>query len=207
MIVERQVYEVHPGCIEKAAQLMREEDDATRALVKSSSPPARIYSSMFGSQLQVAIEWTRESQEKMDADWAAWFGSGRTAAFFDAWAQVSTRYLAHELRPVFAASTVEGERNGIAVRWTCEHNVRQEQVMADLWKQWIADSGTYTARVLMPWYGATSHVILEVEYADLADYETRMAVWASQEGIEGFWEAFNPTFRSGGMTEVWRLMP
>jgi len=207
MFIERQVYEVLPGCGQKAAQLMREETEATRALVKFSSPPARIYTSVFGPQLQLAVEWTHESMEEMDAGWAAWLDSGRAAAFFDAWAEVSSRYCLHELKPVFAAHTVEGEKNGIAVRWMCEYNVRQEETMAKFWKERVVDPGLYTARVLMPWYGATSSVILEVEYADLADYQAKMAAWSGRDDIETFWETFNKAVRPGGTTEVWQLMP
>jgi hypothetical protein len=206
MIIARQVHQVNPVTMLKAAQMLREEDEAILATGKVSRPPARICTPMFGPQYCVAWENTYESLDEQGAESVIWRETGRPAAFYEAWADVGHKWQSVEIYDVLAASAVEGEENTIAVRWTCEYNVRREWEMAKLWKEWVVDPGVYTARVLMARFGAKPHVILEVEYASLADYEAKFAAWNAQEGIEGFWEAFNQTSRPGGTTEVWQLL-
>lgn len=207
MIVQRHVYQVKPGNTAPLTQRMREEDDVVLATGKVSRAPARIYTAIFGSQYRVAIEWTNASREEQEAGWEAFIASGRAAAFGEFWNRLAYRYETNEIFDVVAAHTVEGEENTIAVRWICDALPGKADEVADLWQRWVIDPQAYTARLLRPGSGAMPYVILEVEYADLADYQARMRAWSTQDGIDAFWQAFDQTVRPGGTTEVWQLMP
>mgnify|MGYP006303668307 CR=1 FL=1 len=207
MIIERHEYQTQILGWQATAQMLRAEDEATLATGEVSRPPARITNCLFGTQPRIAIEWTNTSMAERDAGWAAWHATGRVEAFFEAWAGVNEKWLTSRILNLVASSDVAGEENGVVVRWLYEPQANQTDALIALWKEWVVDPGAHTSRILQADFGIKSHVILEVEYADIVDFHTKWTAWGAQEGIEAFWGQWEQVARPGGTTELWELMP
>ena len=115
--------------------------------------------------------------------------------------------MAQMLRAEDEATLATGEENGVVVRWLYEPQANQTDALIALWKEWVVDPGAHTSRILQADFGIKSHVILEVEYADIVDFHTKWTAWGAQEGIEAFWGQWAQVARPGGTTELWELMP
>jgi len=72
---------------------------------------------------------------------------------------------------------------------------------------WVVDGDRYTARVMRPLYGPGQSVALEVEYADLADFQVKMAEWRAHPEIDAFDDHWHGLTVPGGTNEVWSLYP
>lgn len=205
MIIEREVHCIPDGRWSDAVQALREEDNATRYVVGDAYQPARVYTSIFGPDEQLAVEWTSASMAERDANWAAWRGTGRAPAFFEKWGAHGGGMVSGEILELISASLLDAGAGGIAVRWTRIPVFGKPLDLIDLWTRWIVDTGKYTARVMRPLFAGHTRAILEMEFADLADYQTQFQAWLDQPGIEAFWETYRQVVRPGGATEVWRL--
>ena len=206
MIFERQIYRIKCGKMQEAAETMRQEDDAALAADTRGRPPTRIYTPMFAPELLV-VEYTGESLDEIAEGWAIWHGTGRAPAFFEKWQTPNEEFVAREVWQVPAHHTVDGAENKIVVRWTRTARSFKEEALAELLTHWVIEGGRYTAHVMRPVYGPGSDVVLEVEYADLADYQAKIAEWTAHPEIEAFFDQWHGLTVPGGSTEVWNLYP
>jgi hypothetical protein len=207
MILQRNASQLLVGVQVEALEAMREEDNAALAALGGHGMPGRISTCRIGPRSMAAIEWLFESMEAREFFWQAWFGTGRQAAFNEKWNRLSTGEISIELYDVHASHTLEGESNGITVRWTVHPSKGKLTELADLWTEWIVATGKYTSRVLLPQHGVLQRVIVEVDFANLADYDARVQAWVEQPGMERFWPAHNALLAPHGTTEVWDLHP
>jgi hypothetical protein len=206
MIFERHIYRIKSGKMQEAADAMRQEDDAALAADSRGRPRARICTPMFAPQ-NLIVEYIGASLDEIAEGWAIWRGSGRAPAFFEKWGTLNEEFVASEIWQVPAHHTVEGAENGIAIRWTRTALSFREEALAELLTHWVIEGGRYTARVLRPVYGPGSDVVLEVEYADLADFQVKMAEWRAHPDIDAFDDQWYGLTVPGGSNEVWTLHP
>ena len=207
MIVSRNEWRIKNGMIQTAVKLLREEDNAVLSTAPHERSPARIYTSMFGPAMRVAMEWTFSSLSEKDANSEAWQKTGRVPAFQDKFAEVNDRNLSNDIYNLYSSHTVEDSKNGIAVR-----SIRKPigpkwvEYMEHLDK-WVVKTGKFTVRVMNPIYGMNHGVIIELEFASLMDYQTQTKEFHEQPDDESFWRIFNELTLPEGSSTVWRLMP
>jgi hypothetical protein len=205
MMLQRNVSRFLVGAQEEALKAMREEDNAALAALGGHQMAGRISTCRIGPRSMAAIDWLFESAETREAFWQAWFGTGRLAAWNEKWNSLSTGEVSIELYDVHASHTLEGDRNGISVRWTVHPSKGKLTELADFWTEWIVATGKYTSRVLLPQYGVRQRVMVEVDFANLADYEARVQAFNEQVNMEQFLPVHNALMMPHGTTEVWDI--
>jgi hypothetical protein len=207
MIVQRMEWRIKNSMMDTAVKLLREEDNAALSVAPHKRSQARIYTSMFGTVSIVAMEWTYTSIAENNVDNEAWFSTGRVPAFLDKWDAVLDKIISNEIYDLHSSYVVEDSKNTIAIRWIRKPVTRRNPEFMDNLDKWIVNTGKYTARVMDKMYGVAQGVFMEIEYADLMDYQSQLQEWLKQPGIESFWKIHNEIAEPEGSTEVWNLMP
>ena len=95
----------------------------------------------------------------------------------------------------------------IAIRWTRQALPTKGKNVVELLNQWFIEDAQTTNRVTQPQYGSPINIVLEIEYADLADYQAKIGEWMAQPDVESFFEQLHTLTVPGGTTEVWNRYP
>ena len=203
-IINRRLFKIKMGMLQKAAAMMREEIEAFAA-EGGYSGPGRIYLPHFAPQGTLAVEWEYEDLAAYEAQWAEYGARPASADFLAKFGQLEFIASHNQIRRSIAANDVDGTQNGIAVRWfrLIKGDTFQEVISSTVAE--FVTPGERVARISVPETGWRGSFALEMEYESLAEYEEALTEWSGRPETEDYLKTMHSNLRKGGRTEVWEI--